>query len=70
MKKFTRSEVKKLAPEIIAAFHDAGQKCDVAAFKRLLGQYAAHLSSEKKNQLIEDFKRYADALRASLRGER
>lgn len=67
MSKFTRSDAKRLAPEIVKAFHEAGQSSDVQAFKRLLGRYAAHLPSEKKDELIEDFKQYAAALRAALR---
>ena len=69
MSKYTRSDFKKLAPEIIAAFHEAGQNYDLQAFKRLLGRYAAHLPQEKKDELIEMFKQYADALRAAVRGE-
>jgi hypothetical protein len=68
MTKYTRQDYRKLAPEIIKAFHEAGQNYDLHAFKRLLGQYGAHLPTEKKEELIEEFKRYADALRSALRG--
>ena len=67
MSKYTREDVKKLSPQIIKAFQEAGQKGDVQAFKRLLGQYAAHLPTERKEELIEEFKRYADALREAQR---
>jgi hypothetical protein len=67
MAKFTREDVKKLAPEIIAEFHAAGQTGDVQRFKRLLGRYAAHLSAERKEALIEEFMRHAAVLRESLR---
>jgi len=67
MTKFTRKDVKKLSPQIIKEFHEAGQTGDLQAFKRLLGQYASHLPAEKKEELIEEFKRNADALRAALR---
>ena len=62
-----RSE--KLARQVIEEFHAAGQKGDVAAFKRLLGKYAAHLPRGLKEQLIEEFKKNAELLRASLRDE-
>ena len=67
MVKYTRQDVKKLTPAIIKEFHEAGQHGDVQAFKRLLGRYASHLSQERKEELIEEFKRNADALRANLR---
>ena len=67
MTKYTRQDVKRLAPEIIKEFHEAGQRGDLQAFKRLLGKYASHLPQEKKDEMIEEFKRNADALRASLR---
>lgn len=66
---YTRGDKKRLAPEIIQAFHDAGQNSDEAAFKRLLGTYASHLSREQKDGLIEEFRRYAAALRESLRSK-
>lgn len=66
-KKYTQDEKKRLAPEILKAFHEAGQNHDEAAFKRLLGQYGSHLPQETKDELIREFKRYADALRAALR---
>jgi len=69
MTRYTRHNREKLAPEIIKAFHEAGQNYDLQAFKRLLGRYGAHLSAEKKDELIEMFKQYADALRAALRGD-
>lgn len=67
MAKYTREDVRKLSPQIIKAFHEAGQTGDVQAFKRLLGEHAAHLPSERKEELIEEFKRYADALREAQR---
>ena len=42
MTKYTRRDKERLAPEIIAKFHDAGQRGDVEAFKRLLAEYGAH----------------------------
>lgn len=51
MAKYTRCDKQRLAPEIIAKFHDAGQRGDLEAFKRLLAE----------------FKRNADALRRALR---
>lgn len=50
--RYTRRDVKKLSPEIIARFHKAGQDGDVRGFKQLLGEYGAHLSSEVKDKLI------------------
>jgi hypothetical protein len=67
MTKYTRRDKQRLAPEIIAKFHDAGQRGDVAVFKRLLAEYGAHLPRQVKDELIADFKRNADALRAALR---
>lgn len=60
---------EKLARQIIEEFHEAGQRGDVAAFKRLLGKYGAHLSREVKNQLIAEFERNATALRNAQRDE-
>ncbi|MGA9391400.1 MAG: hypothetical protein WBV69_13235 [Candidatus Sulfotelmatobacter sp.] len=60
---------QKLAKEIIEEFHAAGQRGDVAAFKRLLGQHAAHLSAQVKNQMIAEFKRNAKLLRDALQDE-
>lgn len=60
---------EKLAGQIVEQFHAAGQKGDVAAFKRLLGQYAAHLPVEVKKRLIAEFQKNAKLLRDALRGE-
>ncbi len=60
---------QKLANQLIEEFHAAGQKGDLAAFKRLLGVHGAHLPKKVKDELIEDFKRNAELLRASLRRE-
>jgi hypothetical protein len=57
----------KLAEAIVEEFHAAGQKGDVAAFKRLLGKYGAHLSAEVKKELIAEFEKNATLLRDSLR---
>ena len=43
---------ERLAAQIIEEFHAAGQRGDVAAFKRLLGKYGAHLSRAVKDELI------------------
>jgi hypothetical protein len=67
MTKYTRRDKQRLAPEIIAKFHDAGQRGDLEAFKRLLAEYGAHLPRPVKDELIEEFKRNADALRRALR---
>jgi hypothetical protein len=67
MTKYTRRDKQRLAPEIIAKFHDAGQRCDLEAFKRLSAEYGAHLPREVKDELIAEFKRNADALRRALR---
>jgi hypothetical protein len=60
---------RKLADQIIQEFHEAGQRGDVEAFKRLLGAYGAHLSRTVKEDLIREFRRNAALLRDSLRGE-
>jgi hypothetical protein len=60
---------KKLAEQIIEEFHAAGQRGDVAAFKRLLGKYGAHLSREVKDELIAEFKRNVSALWNAQRDE-
>jgi len=60
---------EKLAEQIIEQFHAAGQKGDLAAFKRLLGTYGAHLPKSKKDDLIRDFKRNAALLREALRNK-
>jgi hypothetical protein len=58
---------EKLARQIVEEFHAAGQKGDLAAFKRLLGQYGAHLPTQVKNDLIAEFKRNASLLKDALR---
>ncbi|MFZ0417675.1 MAG: hypothetical protein WAM04_06200 [Candidatus Sulfotelmatobacter sp.] len=60
---------EKLAGKIVEEFHAAGQRGDLAAFKRLLGKYGAHLPTEVKNQLIAEFKKHASALQDALRGK-
>jgi hypothetical protein len=59
---------EKLAAHIIEEFHEAGQKGDLAAFKRLLGKYAAHVPGAVKDKLIAEFIENAELLRKSLRG--
>ena len=63
----TTQRTKKLSDEIVAAYHEAGQKGDVEEFKRLIGKYAAHLPRKEKDALIEEFKKNVAVLRASLR---
>ncbi|MGH9513658.1 MAG: hypothetical protein ACRD2U_16125 [Terriglobales bacterium] len=65
MSKARRDE--KLSNQIIEEFHAAGQKGDLAAFKRLLGRYAAHVPSAVKDQLIADFVEKANLLQKALR---
>jgi hypothetical protein len=60
---------EKLAAKIIEEFHDAGQRGDLQAFKRLLGKYGAHLPNSVKDNLIAEFKRNAGLLRSALREE-
>lgn len=67
MAKYTSDDKKRLTPEIIAAYHEAGQKGDLEAFKRLLGQYGSHLSRQEKDRLIEEFKQHAAVLREATR---
>lgn len=67
MAKYTRKDIEKLSPEIIAEYHEAGQRGDLQAFKRLLGKYGAHLPREVKDKLIEEFTQNAAALRAAMR---
>ena len=59
---------EKLAAQIIEEFHEAGQKGDVAAFKRLLGTHAAHVPRAVKDKLIAEFIENVELLRKSLRG--
>jgi hypothetical protein len=67
MAKYTPEDKKRLTPEIVAAYHEAGQKGDVEAFKRLLGQYGSHLSREEKDKLIKEFSQHAAVLREALK---
>jgi hypothetical protein len=60
---------EKLASQIVEEFHLAGQRGDVAAFKRLLGQYGAHLSTKVKDQMIAEFRKNASLLRDALKGK-
>ena len=66
-KKPTRKETYTLAPQIIEEYQELVKMNDLAGFKRLLGAYAAHIPREKKDELIEDFKRYAVAWRETSR---
>jgi len=70
MARYTPEDKKRLTPEIIAAYHEAGQKGDVEAFRRLLGQYGSHLSRQEKDKLIEEFSQHAAVLREELRKRR
>jgi hypothetical protein len=65
----SRKRDEKLATQIVEEFHAAGQKGDLAAFKRLLGKYGAHLPAEVKDQLIVEFRKNASLLKAALRGD-
>jgi len=67
MSQHTRRDVHKLSPQIIQEFHEAGQRGDEHAFKRLLGKYANHLPDEKKEELLEEFRMQSAALREALR---
>ncbi|MGB2605565.1 MAG: hypothetical protein WBC78_18335 [Candidatus Sulfotelmatobacter sp.] len=58
---------QKLSQQIIEEFHAAGQRGDLAAFKRLLGQHAAHVPSAIKDELIADFVEKAKLLQEALR---
>jgi len=58
---------QKLDDQVVAEYHAAGQAGDLAAFKRLLGKYAAHLPREVKDKMIAEFKRNALALKSALR---
>jgi hypothetical protein len=60
---------EKLAAQIVKEFHAAGQSGDVAAFKRLLGKYGAHLPRSVKDRLIEDFKKNTSLLLDALRDD-
>ncbi len=60
---------RKAGHQIIEEFHDAGQRGDVQAFKRLLGKYGAYLPKNVKDQLIAEFMRNAGLLRSALREE-
>ena len=60
---------EKLASQIVEEFHEAGQRGDVAAFKRLLGKYGAHLPRQVKDELIAEFKRNVSVLQAAQRDE-
>src|SRR5437660_3341289 len=60
---------KKLASQIVEEFHAAGQRGDVAAFKRLLGRCGAHLSTQVKNQMIVEFKKNANLPPDALKGK-
>jgi hypothetical protein len=70
MARYTPEDKKRLTSEIIAAYHEAGQKGDVPAFKRLLGQYGSHLSRQEKDKLIEEFSQHAAVLHEALRKRR
>jgi hypothetical protein len=67
MSQHTRRDVQKLSPQIIQEFHEAGQRGNEQAFKRLLGKYASHLPDEKKEELLEEFRMQSAALREALR---
>jgi indole-3-glycerol phosphate synthase len=67
MAEYTRREIRKLKPEIVARLHDAAKKRDVQAFKRFLDEFAGELSLQRTAELIAEFKRYADEWSAARR---
>jgi len=63
----SRAEIAASKPELIAEFHKLVRENDLAGYKRFLGRNAAHVPREVKDQLIEEFKRYAAAWREMQR---
>jgi hypothetical protein len=70
MSQYTRRDIKKLTPQVIRELHEAGQRGDEQAFKRLLGKYASHLPGETKETMLEEFRTQAAALREALQKKR
>jgi len=59
MTDYTRSEIRRLKPEIRRLVEEAGEKRDAQAFIKWLQKYGNHLSLERQAQIIAEFKQIA-----------
>jgi len=60
MNDFTRSQVRKLKPEIRRLIEEAANKRDAQAFIKWLQKYGNHLSIERQAEIVAEFKQIAD----------
>lgn len=58
----TRRDVQRLTPEILSQYQNLLLSNDLAGFEKLLAQYAPALDDETRQELIEDFKHYAERI--------
>jgi hypothetical protein len=57
---YTRRDKQKLLPGILTRYRDLLQRLDFEGLDKLIEEYAPQLSEEKKRELREDFKQYAE----------
>ncbi|HXO38508.1 MAG TPA: hypothetical protein VN872_07710 [Candidatus Acidoferrum sp.] len=62
---YTRKEIKRLKPEVIARLREAAKRRSVPDFRKILDEIAGELSLERTAELIVEFKQYADAWSAA-----
>jgi hypothetical protein len=61
MSELSRRQISEILPKIKSDFERMVKTNDLAGFKRILGNYAAGMDSETKEELIRKFKQLATA---------
>lgn len=57
MKNYTRSEIRRLKPEIRRLIEEAGKRRDTHGFIKWLQEHAGSLSLERQAEIVAEFKR-------------
>ena len=60
MTEYTRSEIRRLKPEIRRLVEDAGKSRDAHAFIKWLQKCGNHLSLERQAEIVAEFKQIVD----------
>lgn len=60
MTDYTRRDKQRLTSEVLGRYHALVMQGDVSGLEELLAQYAPYIPEDKKEELIEDFKRAAE----------
>jgi hypothetical protein len=56
---YTRREAQRLTPEILRQYRALVMSNDFEGFDKLLGKYGEHIPEEAKEELRDEFRRYA-----------